>query len=72
LQQAILDSMNPGDRLPSERGLSENLGVSRIVTREALKQLAERGLIDGQAGVGMFVRKVEPGLALKPLQLCID
>jgi GntR family transcriptional repressor for pyruvate dehydrogenase complex len=72
LQDVILESMSPGDRLPSERALSESLGVSRIVTREALKQLSERGLIDVQPGVGMFVRKVEPGMALKPLQLYID
>lgn len=72
LQAAILGSMKPGDRLPSERVLCERLGVSRIVAREALRQLSERGLVDVQAGTGTFVRRVEPSMALRPLRLYID
>lgn len=72
LQQVILSSLNPGDRLPPERILSERLGVSRIVVREAMKCLVERRLVDIQAGVGTFVRRIEASEAVGPLQLFID
>ncbi|MFT4028237.1 MAG: FCD domain-containing protein [Protaetiibacter sp.] len=45
-----------GFRLPSERRLSEEHGVSRPVVREALRALEERGQISTQVGRGSFVR----------------
>ncbi|MGS0895403.1 FadR/GntR family transcriptional regulator [Burkholderia stagnalis] len=44
-----------GDRLPAERQLAEDYGVSRGPLREALKQLAARGLIESRHGGGTFV-----------------
>lgn len=41
-----------GERLPSTRTLAEELGVSRIVTRAAMRQLAEAGLISSRVGQG--------------------
>lgn len=42
----IIDgSLRSGDRLPSERALTEQFGVNRQVVREALKRLAQLGLI---------------------------
>lgn len=40
----------PGQSLPSERALSEQLDVSRSVLREALKRVAQLGLITTQHG----------------------
>jgi DNA-binding FadR family transcriptional regulator len=48
----------PGERLPSERQLVEQFGVSRSVVREVLRSLQERGLIDAHPGRGSFVREV--------------
>jgi GntR family transcriptional repressor for pyruvate dehydrogenase complex len=48
-----------GDRLPSERELSEYLGVSRTVVREAIKLLKAVGLVRVKQGVGTFI--AEPG-----------
>ncbi|MCA1406711.1 FadR family transcriptional regulator [Ensifer sp. IC3342] len=42
--------LKPGDRLPSEAALTENLNVSRTVVREALRSLAAMRLIDLGAG----------------------
>jgi DNA-binding FadR family transcriptional regulator len=44
-----------GERLPSERQMSETLGVSRPVIREALGMLSSLGLVDVQIGRGAFV-----------------
>lgn len=43
-----------GTRLPSERSLSEQFGVSRVVIRESMKALAEYGLITVEPGKGTF------------------
>ena len=47
-----------GERLPSERELSERMGVSRPSLREALSDLQERGLLASKAGAGVFVADV--------------
>lgn len=51
-------ALKPGDRLPSERELCEQFGLSRTVIREAIKILAERGLLSIQAGRGNFVSRL--------------
>ena len=52
--------MQPGDRLPSERSLAEQLGVSRTSLRQALTALRVEGLIDVRHGHGMtLVRSID-------------
>ncbi len=61
IQQSIIQGqLRPGDRLPPERELGEQLGVSRTVIREATKQLQERGLVKVLTGSGTYVSKIEP------------
>jgi GntR family transcriptional repressor for pyruvate dehydrogenase complex len=50
--------LRPGERLPSERELSERLGVSRPSLREAVAELQDRGLLVSKAGAGIFVADV--------------
>ncbi len=50
--------LRPGERLPSERELSEKLGVSRPSLREAIAELQDRGLLTSRAGAGIFVAEV--------------
>jgi len=50
--------LRPGERLPSERELSERMNVSRPSLREALADLQERGLLTSKAGAGVFVADV--------------
>lgn len=48
--------LKPGDRLPSEREIAEQLQVSRPAVREALTALETMGLIEIRPGEGTFVR----------------
>lgn len=50
--------LRPGERLPSERELSERLGVSRPSLREAISELQERNLLTSKANAGIFVADV--------------
>ncbi len=47
--------MKSGDRLPTELGLGEQLGVSRSIVREAIKYLTATGLVAARKGVGVYV-----------------
>ncbi|MBZ4021311.1 GntR family transcriptional regulator [Rhodobacter sp. TJ_12] len=50
--------LRPGERLPSERELSERLAVSRPSLREAVAELQDAGLLTTRAGSGIFVAEV--------------
>ena len=61
--------LQPGDRLPSERALCEQLGVSRATVRRAVEELISDGLVETR-GRGSFVRGdavVEPPNTLMSL-----
>lgn len=46
----------PGEKLPSERTMCQQFGISRISLREALRALEREGYIEVHAGRGAFVR----------------
>lgn len=50
-----------GDRLPSERELSTQFGVSRMTLRQAIQTLADEGILERKVGSGTYVarRKVQ-------------
>ena len=52
----VANRLQPGDRLPSERELAQQFGVSRTVIREAVRALAAKGLLEVQSGSGTTVR----------------
>lgn len=49
-------TLTAGDKLPSERTLAATYSVARNTAREAIRQLAEAGLVTAQHGRGVFVR----------------
>ena len=59
IQSLILrNRYKPGDRLPSERNLSEQLNISRPSLREALRILSVMGFIEINMGDGIYVKEV--------------
>ena len=52
------DGLKPGDRLPSERELSERLNAGRSSVREVLRSLELLGLISTRRGEGTFLEPV--------------
>lgn len=54
----------PGDKIPSERELSEQYNISRMTTRQALYELVSERLLRREQGRGTFVAepKIEHGL----------
>ena len=54
---AEIDSglLKPGMRLPPERELCEQLGISRVTLRKALTKLVEDGLVSASHGRGWYV-----------------
>src|SRR4030042_4472176 len=48
-------TLKPGDMLPTEFSLSEQLGVSRLVVHRALRELVTEGLLLRQRSKGTFV-----------------
>ena len=68
LESRILSGELPlGSKLPSEKELSEMLGVGRRAVREALHVLQNKGLVEVQMGVGTFVRRNDLGNYLDSL-----
>lgn len=49
----------PGDKLPSEKRLCEQYGVSRITVRQALRTLLDNDLVYSVQGIGTFVKSVK-------------
>jgi GntR family transcriptional repressor for pyruvate dehydrogenase complex len=65
----IEGELEPETRLPPERELAEQLGVSRTVVREAVHILVTKGLLETKPGVGTVVRQVTREQVVGPLDL---
>lgn len=55
IESMIADKFLPGELLPTEDELADQFRVSRIVIREAMKMLEDRGLVEVRAGRGTTV-----------------
>jgi len=64
--EALIQSTAPGERLPSEPKLAQELGVSRATLREAMRTFETRGFLRRKQGIGTFVTRpsqvIESGL----------
>src|SRR3954447_14751142 len=57
----LIERLNVGEAIPSERQLSGDLGVSRLTVRAALDELVREGYLLRRRGAGTFV--AEPKVA---------
>src|SRR5262247_1327013 len=56
-----------GDRLPAERDLAAQIGVSRPTVRAGLRALAAMGVVRSRHGSGTFIPDGPPSLGSEPL-----
>jgi len=56
-EQIVSGELKPESRIPSERELSTELGVSRMTVRRAITELVNEGLVERVHGAGTFVAK---------------
>jgi GntR family transcriptional regulator, transcriptional repressor for pyruvate dehydrogenase complex len=67
IERFILKKLKPGDKLPSERELSEMLGVSRSSIRDAIRSLELVGMVEPRQGAGTIVKEVSADAVVNPL-----
>jgi GntR family transcriptional regulator, transcriptional repressor for pyruvate dehydrogenase complex len=68
-ERVLREDLQPGDRLPAERDLAAQLGVSRTAVREAIRALEEKGLVEVRQGAGTFVRSPDSESVSQSLSL---
>jgi DNA-binding FadR family transcriptional regulator len=57
----------PGDKLPNEMELAQELGISRVTLREAIRILCTRGLVEIKRGRGTYVTSYETAVSHEEL-----
>ena len=65
----VTDYPAPGSRLPKEAELAERFQVSRVVIREAMKILEDRGMVEVRAGRGTLTVSAKPNRMKESLLL---
>lgn len=58
--------LKPGDKLPPERKLAEDLHVSRTAIREALRSLEMMGYIESNVGGGTYIKSISLENVMNP------
>ena len=60
--------LKPGDRLPAERDLAEEVGVSRASLRSGIRSLQAMGVVQARQGSGTYIVAGPPRLGEGPLR----
>src|SRR4051794_24118549 len=63
----VRGQLRPGDRLPAERQLALQLGLSRPSVRAGLHALAAMGVVRSRHGSGTYIPDGPPALGSEPL-----
>ena len=73
LRDLILQGeFSAGERLPPERVLARELGVSRSTLREAIRALVVMNVLVSRHGDGTYVSSLEPDLLAEPFELMVS
>ncbi|MEO6653464.1 MAG: GntR family transcriptional regulator [Ilumatobacteraceae bacterium] len=64
--------LRPGDRLPAEQELADQLGVSRGSLREAVRALSQINVLDVRRGDGTYVASLSPSELLSGLSFAME
>lgn len=64
--------LEPGSRLPTEKDLAAQFGVSRGSLREGVRALAALGVLEPRQGDGTYVTSLDPRTLLSPLGFLAD
>ena len=71
-QMIIRGELTAGQRLPAERDLAVQLGVSRPSLREAIRALIALNILESRHGEGTFVSSLEPELLSEPIDFVLQ
>lgn len=64
--------LEPGQRLPTERDLASQLGISRSSVREAIRALTVLGVLEARHGSGIYVTALNAGDLLETFGVVAD
>jgi DNA-binding FadR family transcriptional regulator len=64
--------LQPGQKLPPERDLAAQLGVSRPSLREAIRALIALNILESRHGNGTFVTSLDPELLAEPIDFVLQ
>jgi GntR family transcriptional regulator, transcriptional repressor for pyruvate dehydrogenase complex len=68
----VQGGLQAGQRLPAERDLAAQLGVSRPSLREAIRALIALNILESRHGEGTFVSSLEPDLLAAPIDFVLQ
>ena len=69
--EAKIKSMRVGEKLPSERVMAEEFGISRNMLREKLRVLSDKGMIEILPGKGNYVSNKQEERLVEYLENCL-
>lgn len=73
IKKMIIDgALSAGDRLPIEKDLAVELGVSRSSLREGVRALSIMGVLETRQGAGTYVTSLDPSLLLGAMGFVVD
>ncbi|MFC4533147.1 FadR/GntR family transcriptional regulator [Sphaerisporangium dianthi] len=73
IKQMIIDGkLRPGQKLPVEKDLADQLGVARNTLREAVRALIAMRVVQTRQGDGTYVTSLSPGLLLDAMGFAAD
>lgn len=71
-EMVIEGKLRAGEKLPSERDLADQFGVSRVPVREALKTLEFLGIVQYVRGDGVYIRAVNARDVLQNVEFAVQ